>query len=223
MIKAEDIRIGIVGLGYVGLPLSLLFAKRYPTVGYDCNGRRVAELLQADDTTKETDAAQLQQALRDGRLTLSDKPEALKDCNVYIVAVPTPVDCNNHPDLEPLVAASRIVGSLLAKGDINCAGQEIDPNQDLFTVKQTQPVNPLDQRKARQAAETPSGVVRTQEEIRRAEEEARLKREEEERIAREEAEEKAREEARIRKENSFWNKAFKGLKEFGKKMVEEEE
>ena len=68
MIKAEDIRIGIVGLGYVGLPLSLLFAKRYPTVGYDCNGRRVAELLQADDTTKETDAAQLQQALRDGRL-----------------------------------------------------------------------------------------------------------------------------------------------------------
>ncbi len=118
MIKAEDLHIGIVGLGYVGLPLSLLFAKRYPTVGYDCNGRRVAELLQADDTTKETDAAQLQQALRDGRLTLSDKPEALKDCNVYIVAVPTPVDCNNHPDLEPLIAASRTVGSLLAKGDI---------------------------------------------------------------------------------------------------------
>ena len=118
MIKAEDLHIGIVGLGYVGLPLSLLFAKRYPTVGYDCNGRRVAELLQADDTTKETDAAQLQQALRDGWLTLSDKPEALKDCNVYIVAVPTPVDCNNHPAREPLIAASRTVGSLLAKGDI---------------------------------------------------------------------------------------------------------
>ena len=118
MIKAEDIHIGIVGLGYVGLPLSLLFSKRYPTVGYDCNSRRVAELLQADDTTKETDATQLQQALRDGKLTLTDKSNALKDCNVYIVAVPTPVDCNNHPDLEPLIGASRTVGGLLSKGDI---------------------------------------------------------------------------------------------------------
>lgn len=118
MIKAEDIHIGIVGLGYVGLPLSLLFSKRYPTVGFDCNSRRVAELLQADDTTKETDATQLRQALRDGKLTLTDKPNALKDCNVYIVAVPTPVDCNNHPDLEPLIGASRTVGGLLSKGDI---------------------------------------------------------------------------------------------------------
>lgn len=118
MIKAEDIHIGIVGLGYVGLPLSLLFSKRYPTVGYDCNSHRVAELLQADDTTKETDATQLRQALRDGKLTLTDKPNALKDCNVYIVAVPTPVDCNNHPDLEPLIGASRTVGGLLSKGDI---------------------------------------------------------------------------------------------------------
>lgn len=118
MIKAEDIHIGIVGLGYVGLPLSLLFSKRYPTVGYDCNSHRVAELLQADDTTKETNATQLRQALRDGKLTLTDKPNALKDCNVYIVAVPTPVDCNNHPDLEPLIGASRTVGGLLSKGDI---------------------------------------------------------------------------------------------------------
>lgn len=118
MIKAEDIHIGIIGLGYVGLPLSLLFSKRYPTVGFDCNSRRVAELLQADDTTKETDATQLRQALRDGKLTLTDKPNALKDCNVYIVAVPTPVDCNNHPDLEPLIGASRTVGGLLSKGDI---------------------------------------------------------------------------------------------------------
>ena len=118
MIKAEDIHIAIIGLGYVGLPLSLLFSKRYPTVGYDCNSHRVAELLQADDTTKETDATQLRQALRDGKLTLTDKPNALKDCNVYIVAVPTPVDCNNHPDLEPLIGASRTVGGLLSKGDI---------------------------------------------------------------------------------------------------------
>ena len=118
MIKEEDIHIAIIGLGYVGLPLSLLFSKRYPTVGFDCNSRRVAELLQADDTTKETDATQLRQALRDGKLTLTDKPNALKDCNVYIVAVPTPVDCNNHPDLEPLIGASRTVGGILSKGDI---------------------------------------------------------------------------------------------------------
>jgi cell division protein FtsA len=111
---------------------------------------------------------------------------------------------------------------LLAKGDINCAGQEFDPNGDLFAVPKT-PAEQAEQRRARTAVETPSGVIRTAEEKRQAEEEARLKREEEERLAREAAEAKAREEAERRKENSFWHKAFKGLKEFGKKMVEEEE
>ena len=111
---------------------------------------------------------------------------------------------------------------LLAKGDINCAGQEFDPNGDLFAMPKT-PAEQAEQRRARTAVETPSGVIRTAEEKRQAEEEARLKREEEERLAREAAEAKAREEAERRKENSFWHKAFKGLKEFGKKMVEEEE
>ena len=112
---------------------------------------------------------------------------------------------------------------LLAKGDINCAGGEYDPNGDLFS--QQKPVQPetIEQRRARQATETPAGVIRTAEEIRRAEEEAQRKKDEEERQAREKEEEEAREAARIKKENSFWNKAFKGLKEFGKKMVEEEE
>lgn len=113
---------------------------------------------------------------------------------------------------------------LLAKGDINCAGQEFDPNGDLFAPqKPVQPDFTSEQRRPRAATEVPQGVIRTAEEIRRAEEEARLKREEEERIAREKAEEEERERQRIKKENSFWNKAFKGLKEFGKKMVEEEE
>ena len=113
---------------------------------------------------------------------------------------------------------------LLAKGDINCAGQEFDPNGDLFAPqKPAQPDFTSEQRRPRAATEVPQGVIRTAEEIRRAEEEARLKREEEERIAREKAEEEERERQRIKKENSFWNKAFKGLKEFGKKMVEEEE
>ncbi len=118
MMKREEIHIGIVGLGYVGLPLATLFASRYPTVGYDCNSLRVTELAKANDSTCEVDAATLQKALQSGRLTLVDKPEALKECNVYIVAVPTPVDCNNHPDLMPLIGASQTVGALLDKGDV---------------------------------------------------------------------------------------------------------
>lgn len=118
MMKREEIHIGIVGLGYVGLPLATLFASRYPTVGYDCNSLRVVELAKANDSTCEVDAATLQKALQSGRLTLVDKPEALKECNVYIVAVPTPVDCNNHPDLMPLIGASQTVGALLNKGDV---------------------------------------------------------------------------------------------------------
>ena len=110
---------------------------------------------------------------------------------------------------------------LLAKGDINCVGQVYDPNGDLFAPQK--PLETAEQRRARQATEIPAGVIRTQEEIRRAEEEARLKKEEEERIRREQAEAEERERQRIKKENSFWNKTFKGLKEFGKKMVEEEE
>jgi cell division protein FtsA len=112
---------------------------------------------------------------------------------------------------------------LLAKGDINCAGREIDPNGDLFGPQK--PVQPetVEQRRARQATETPAGVIRTAEEIRRAEEEAQRKKEEAEAEAREKAEAEARERARIKKENSTWNKLMRGLKEFGKKMVEEEE
>ncbi len=112
---------------------------------------------------------------------------------------------------------------LLAKGDINCAGREYDPNGDLFA--QQKPVDPAtaEQRKARQGTEVPAGVVRTAEEKRRAEEEARLKREEEERIAREEAEAKAREAERIRKENSPLNKIGRWLKGFATEIVKDED
>jgi cell division protein FtsA len=113
---------------------------------------------------------------------------------------------------------------LLAKGDINCAGSEKDPNGDLF-ANQRPVIQPetLAERRARTATETPAGVTRTAEEIRRAVEEARLKKEEEERIAREKAEEEERERQRIKRENSFWNKGWKGLKNFGKKIIEEED
>ena len=131
---------------------------------------------------------------------------------------------SNINDINAHDGKMNTVLGLLAKGDINCAGEEFDPNGNLFaTPKQAQVDAAAELRRARQATEIPAGVVRTAEEIRRADEEARLRREEEERAAREEAEKKAREEARKKKENSFWNKAFKGLKNFGKKIIEEEE
>jgi len=111
---------------------------------------------------------------------------------------------------------------LLAKGDINCAGNEIDPNGDLFAIRQSGTVN-AEPRKVRQATETDPGVIRTEREKQLAEEEARRKKEEEDRIAREKAEAEAREKERLKKENSFWNKAFRGIKKFGKTMIEEEE
>ena len=129
---------------------------------------------------------------------------------------------SNSPEITAKDGRMNTVLGLLAKGDLNCAGQEIDPNGDLF--KQQQVVeNPVDQRRARQGFETPAGVVRTAEEKRKAEEEAQRKREEEERIAREKAEEEARLEAEERRQNSFWNKALKGLKKFGETIVKEED
>ena len=113
---------------------------------------------------------------------------------------------------------------LLAKGDMNCAGEAYDPNGDLFaTPKQQQVDAAQEQRRARQATETPAGVVRTAEEIRRAEEEAQRKKDEEERIAREKAEEEAREAARIKKENSTWNKLGRWIKKAATEIVKEEE
>ncbi len=111
---------------------------------------------------------------------------------------------------------------LLAKGDMNCAGDAYDPNGDLFATTK-QPQADTEQRKARQGAEMPPGAVRTAEEKRRAEEEAQRKKDDEERAAREKAEAEAREAARIKKENSTINKVGRWLKEFGKKMVEDDE
>jgi cell division protein FtsA len=111
---------------------------------------------------------------------------------------------------------------LLAKGDINCAGSDFDPNGDLFAQPKTQADTP-EQRRARQATETQAGVVRTAEEIRRAEEEAQRKKEEEERLAREKAEEEAREQERLRRENSTWNKFGRWIKKAAAEIVGDEE
>ena len=108
-------RIGIVGLGYVGLPLAAEFGKRYETLGFDIDAERVAELQAGRDRTLEVDAAQLSAAQR---LRFTHALEDLRGCNVYIVTVPTPIDEAKRPDLGPLRAASRALAQVLARGDV---------------------------------------------------------------------------------------------------------
>lgn len=113
----KDIKIAVIGLGYVGLPLARLFSTKYPTVGYDMNQARVDALMSGHDATLEVSDALLQSAISNGFVCTADL-EAIRDCNFYIVAVPTPVDENNNPDLSPLYGASTVVGRVISKGDI---------------------------------------------------------------------------------------------------------
>jgi UDP-N-acetyl-D-galactosamine dehydrogenase len=110
-----DTRIGIVGLGYVGLPLAVEFGKRFPTIGYDVDARRVTELQHGNDRTRETSAEELASARL---LSFSTEPERLRGCNVFVVAVPTPVDEATRPNLTPLEKASATVGGVLSRGDL---------------------------------------------------------------------------------------------------------
>ena len=111
-------KIAVIGLGYVGLPLARLFSTKYPTVGYDLSEKRVQRLMEGFDDTREVDDALLQTAIRDNGFVCTSDLEKIRDCNVYIVAVPTPVDVNNRPDLTPLIGASTTVGKVIAKGDV---------------------------------------------------------------------------------------------------------
>ena len=113
----KDIKIAVIGLGYVGLPLARLFSTKYPTVGYDLNPKRVEELMSGHDSTLEVDDSLLQEALANGFRCTTDLEE-IRECNFYVVAVPTPVDKNNNPDLHPLYGASETVGKVISKGDI---------------------------------------------------------------------------------------------------------
>ena len=110
-------KIGIIGLGYVGFPLACLFAKKYPTVGYDPYKERVARLSEGVDVTNEI-STEVIQARLSTHLRCTANPNELRDCNVYIVAVPTPIDLYQQPDLTALREASSTVGSLLKQGDI---------------------------------------------------------------------------------------------------------
>ena len=120
----NDIKIGVIGLGYVGLPLARLFATRFPVVGFDINSHRVSELRAGVDSTLEVESELLSSVLCESvpadapGLFVSDRIEDIADCNYYVVTVPTPVDRYNRPDLTPLYKSSETVGRVLRQGDI---------------------------------------------------------------------------------------------------------
>lgn len=113
-----NIRIAVIGLGYVGLPLARLFSTKFQTIGYDLNQKRVDALNAGHDATLEVDDKLLQSAISENGFKCTTNLEDIKDCNFYVVAVPTPVDANNRPDLRPLWGASEVVGKVISKGDI---------------------------------------------------------------------------------------------------------
>lgn len=114
----KEIRIAVIGLGYVGLPLARLFSTKYRTVGFDMNSERVKALMQGHDATLEVSDELLQEAIDKYGFVCSSDIEDILNCNFYVVAVPTPVDENNRPDLKPLLGASETVGKVIGRGDI---------------------------------------------------------------------------------------------------------
>ena len=113
--RADETRVAVIGLGYVGLPLAVGFGRKLPTLGFDINKARVAELKEYRDHTLETTPEELQATKL---LTVSADPADLRDCNVFIVTVPTPIDSAKRPDLSPLESASRTVGKAIRPGGV---------------------------------------------------------------------------------------------------------
>lgn len=113
-----NIKIAVIGLGYVGLPLARLFSTKFPTMGYDMNQARVDSLMAGHDATLEVSDELLQEAINRHGFVCTTDLEKIRDCNFYVVAVPTPVDENNRPDLRPLWGASETVGNVISKGDV---------------------------------------------------------------------------------------------------------
>ena len=115
MFDLSDTRIGIIGLGYVGLPLAIEFGKQYPTIGFDLKQERIDELGAGQDSTREVAPEELTQA---ERLEFTSNASDLADCNVYIVTVPTPIDAHKRPDFSFLKNASRTIGGMISAGDV---------------------------------------------------------------------------------------------------------
>ena len=114
----KETKICVIGLGYVGLPLARLFSTRYKTVGFDMNSKRCEALMSGHDATLEVSDELLQDAIDNHGLLCTSDIEQIRDCNFYVVAVPTPVDENHNPDLTPLYGASTTVGKVISQGDV---------------------------------------------------------------------------------------------------------
>lgn len=114
LLNKKENNICVVGLGYVGLPVALEFAKKYKVVGFDINQHRVELMQKGIDPSNELEPSEFD----DCDITFTSKPEQIKDCTFYIVAVPTPINEHKYPDLKPLIGACKIVGGILKKGDI---------------------------------------------------------------------------------------------------------
>jgi len=114
-LRLDHVKLGIVGLGYVGLPLAVEFGKRYPTLGYDVNRLRIEELREGRDSSLEVEPEQLRSVQH---LSYTDQADHLRDCNVFIVTVPTPIDRHKAPNLRPLEAASRAIGGVIQPGAV---------------------------------------------------------------------------------------------------------
>ena len=157
----NTVRIGIIGLGYVGLPLAVEFGRRYPTLGFDTKGARIEELRAGRDSSLEVTPQALQAA---ERLQFTEREGDLADCNTYIVTVPTPIDAHKQPDLGPLQAASRTLGRLIGPGDVAIFESTVYPgateevcvplieaasglryNRDFFVGYSPERINPGDQ------------------------------------------------------------------------------
>lgn len=115
MITLDNAKIGILGLGYVGLPLAVEFGKKFETIGFDVKADRVEELISGQDSTLEVEPDELATATK---LSYTANKDDLKSCNVYVVTVPTPIDKYKKPDLSPLIGASRMLGDVISKGDV---------------------------------------------------------------------------------------------------------
>jgi UDP-N-acetyl-D-galactosamine dehydrogenase len=117
-ISNSNTRIAVVGLGYVGLPLAVEFSKKIKTIGYDINRKRIVELREFNDSTKEVDSRQLINVFKNNNFSVTYNVREISKCNVYIICVPTPIDLSNKPFLEPLFRATKLVASILKKNDI---------------------------------------------------------------------------------------------------------
>lgn len=158
--NALNHKIAIIGLGYVGLPLAVEFGKKYDVVGFDINAERIHALRMGQDETMQTDAAEITAAKK---LQFSSDINDIKDCSIFIITVPTPVDENKQPNLQPLLTASKMIGAVLKKGDIviyestvypGCTEEDCVPvlenesglnyNQDFFCGYSPERINPGD-------------------------------------------------------------------------------